>query len=151
MVFTKLRCYGDQRIMSRSPDYVVLCVLARLAKMSRRQVLGASTYNCMPSLGSKFLFVNASGPSSKWMVRYAISSSRSPYFNEVGGPAQARGSLSHESKKNPISNSFRIPHKPPAGSLKVLHAPACWGGIRCASQTKIYNLETDEFVSNPPF
>ncbi len=46
---------------------------------------------------------------------------------------------------------FRIPHKPPAGSLKVLHAPARRGGIRRASQTKIYNLETDEFVSNPPF
>jgi hypothetical protein len=46
---------------------------------------------------------------------------------------------------------FRIPHKPPAGSLKVLHAPVRWGGIRRASQTKIYNLETDEFVSNPPF
>jgi hypothetical protein len=25
------------------------------------------------------------------------------------------------------------------------------GGIQHASQTKIYNLETDEFVSNPPF
>ncbi len=46
---------------------------------------------------------------------------------------------------------FRIPHKPPAGSLKVLHAPAHWGGIRRASQTKIYNLETDEFISNLPF
>jgi hypothetical protein len=46
---------------------------------------------------------------------------------------------------------FRIPHKPPAGSLKVLHAPARQDGIRRASQTKIYNLETDEFVSNPPF
>ncbi len=40
---------------------------------------------------------------------------------------------------------------PPAGSLKVLRAPAHRGGIRRASQTKIYNLETDEFVSNPPF
>jgi hypothetical protein len=40
---------------------------------------------------------------------------------------------------------------PPADSLKVLHAPARWGGIRRVSQTKIYNLETDEFVSNPPF
>jgi hypothetical protein len=40
---------------------------------------------------------------------------------------------------------------PPAGSLKVLHASALWGGIRRASQTKIYNLENDEFVSNPPF
>jgi hypothetical protein len=40
---------------------------------------------------------------------------------------------------------------PPAGSLKVLHAPAHRGGIRQASQTKIYILETDEFVSNPPF
>jgi hypothetical protein len=40
---------------------------------------------------------------------------------------------------------------PPAGSLKVLHAPARRGGIRRASQTKIYNLETGEFVSNPPF
>jgi hypothetical protein len=40
---------------------------------------------------------------------------------------------------------------PPAGSLKVLHAPARRGGIRRASQTKIYNLETREFVSNPPF
>ena len=46
---------------------------------------------------------------------------------------------------------FRIPHLPPAGSLKVLHAPVRQGGIRRASQTKIYNLETDEFVSNPPF
>jgi hypothetical protein len=46
---------------------------------------------------------------------------------------------------------FKIPHKPPAGSLKVLHAPARRGGIRHASQTKINNLETDEFVSNPPF
>ena len=46
---------------------------------------------------------------------------------------------------------FRIPHMPPAGSLKVLHAPARWGGIRRTSQTKIYNLETDEFVSYPPF
>jgi hypothetical protein len=42
----------------------VLCVLARLAKMSRRQ-----------SLGGKFLHrVNASAPASMWMVRYAISS-----------------------------------------------------------------------------
>jgi hypothetical protein len=47
--------------------------------------------------------------------------------------------------------SFRIPHKPLAGSLKMLHAPAHWRGIRRASQTKIYNLETNEFVSNPPF
>ncbi len=48
---------------------------------------------------------------------------------------------------------FKIPHKPPAGSLKVSHAPARWGGIRRAPQTKIYNLETGtrEFVSNPPF
>ena len=46
---------------------------------------------------------------------------------------------------------FKIPHMPPAGSLKVLHAPARRGGIRRASQTKIYNLETGEFVSNPPF
>ncbi len=46
---------------------------------------------------------------------------------------------------------FRIPHMPPAGSLKVLRAPACQGGIWRASQTKFYNLETDEFVSNPPF
>jgi hypothetical protein len=40
--------------------------------------------------------------------------------------------------------SFKIPHKPPAGSLKVLHAPARRGGIRRAPQTKIYNLETRE-------
>jgi len=46
---------------------------------------------------------------------------------------------------------FRIPHKPPAGSLRVLHAPARQGGIRRASNTKIDNLGTDEFVSNPPF
>ena len=45
---------------------------------------------------------------------------------------------------------FRIPHKPPAGSLRVLHAPARRGGIRRASKTKINNLETDEFASNPP-
>jgi hypothetical protein len=46
---------------------------------------------------------------------------------------------------------FRIPHMPPAGSLKVLRAPARQGGIWLASQTKIYNLETNKFVSNPPF
>ncbi len=46
---------------------------------------------------------------------------------------------------------FKIPHMPPAGSLKVLHAPARRGGIRRAPQTKIYNLETREIVSNPPF
>jgi predicted aspartyl protease len=32
----------------------------------------------------------------------------------------------------------------------VLHAPARRGGIRRASKTKINNLETNEFVSNPP-
>jgi hypothetical protein len=32
---------------------------------------------------------------------------------------------------------FRIPHKPPAGSLRVLHAPAHRGGIQRASKTKI--------------
>ncbi len=42
------------------------------------------------------------------------------------------------------------PHMPLAGSLKVLRAPKRRGGIWRASQTKIYNLETDEFVSNPP-
>jgi hypothetical protein len=40
---------------------------------------------------------------------------------------------------------------PPAGSLKVLHAPAHRGGIRRAPQTKIYNLETREYCSIPPF
>ncbi len=50
-----------------------------------------------------------------------------------------------------VSDWFRIPHMPVAGSLKVLRAPARWGGIWCVSQTKIYNLETNEFVSNPPF
>ena len=57
--------------MSGSPDYVVLCVLARLAKMSRQQVSAAS-------LGGKYLRrVNAIAPASTWMVRYAISSSNS--------------------------------------------------------------------------
>ena len=41
-------------------------------------------------------------------------------------------------------NLFRIPHMPPAGSLKVLRAPARRGGIRRAPKTKIYNLETGE-------
>ncbi len=51
--------------MSQSPAYVVLCVLAHLAKISQRQVC----------LGGKFLCcVNASAPASMWMVRYAISS-----------------------------------------------------------------------------
>jgi len=47
-------------------------------------------------------------------------------------------------------HSFRIPHKPPTGSLRVLHAPARQGGIRCASKTK-NKLRTNEFASNPPF
>jgi len=58
---------------------------------------------------------------------------------------------------------FRIPHKPPAGSFRVLHAPARRGGIRRTSKTQRAgegsgarqkpktNLETDEFASNPPF
>ena len=48
---------------------------------------------------------------------------------------------------------FRTPCMPPAGSLKVLHAPALPGGIRRASQTKIYILETDELAKKniPPF
>ncbi len=49
------------------------------------------------------------------------------------------------------SDLFKIPHMPPAGSLKVLRAPVHWGGIRHALQAKIYNLETNEFVSNLPF
>ncbi len=45
--------------MSWSPDYVMLCVLAHLAKI----------------LGGKFIrHVIASTPASTWMVRYAISS-----------------------------------------------------------------------------
>jgi hypothetical protein len=46
---------------------------------------------------------------------------------------------------------FRIPNKSPAGSLRVLHAPARRGGIRRASKTKINNLETNEYASNLPF
>ncbi len=40
--------------------------------------------------------------------------------------------------------SLEYPTMPPSGSLKVLRAPARRGGIRRASQTKIYNLETGE-------
>ena len=39
---------------------------------------------------------------------------------------------------------LEYPTMPPAGSSKVLHAPARRGGTRRASQTKIYNLETGE-------
>ncbi len=46
---------------------------------------------------------------------------------------------------------LEYPTMPPAGSLKVLRAPARRGGIRRAPKTKIYNLETGEYVSNPPF
>ncbi len=48
-------------------------------------------------------------------------------------------------------SGLEYPTSPPTGSVKVLHAPARRGGIQRASQTKIYNLETNEFVSNPPF
>ena len=79
--------------MSGSPDYVVLCVLACLAKMSRRQVSAASLggKSCLrrflarcdsnrishsaASLGGKSQRqVNAIAPASTWMVRYVISS-----------------------------------------------------------------------------
>jgi hypothetical protein len=40
---------------------------------------------CMPSLGGKFLHVNASTPSSKWMVIHAISS------NEMTAEEEERG------------------------------------------------------------
>ncbi len=46
----------------------MLCVLACLAEMSRRQVSAAS-------LGGKYLRrVNSIAPASTWMVRYSISS-----------------------------------------------------------------------------
>jgi hypothetical protein len=64
--------------------------------------------------------------------------------------ARCRGSNLRNGDPTPTL-LFKIPHKPPAGSLKVLHAPARRGGIRRVPQTKIYNLETREFVSNPPF
>ena len=35
---------------------------------------------------------------------------------------------------------FRIPHMPPAGSSKVLRAPARWGGIRRVPKTKNLQL-----------
>ncbi len=38
--------------------------------------------------------------------------------------------------------SLEYPTMPPAGSSKVLRAPARRGGIRRAPKTKIYNLET---------
>ncbi len=50
-----------------------------------------------------------------------------------------------------VGPRLKYPTMPPAGSSKVLRAPARQGGIRRASQTKIYNLETGEYVSNPPF
>jgi hypothetical protein len=40
--------------------------------------------------------------------------------------------------------SLEYPTMPPAGSSKVLRAPARWVGIRRAPKTKIYNLETGE-------
>ena len=46
---------------------------------------------------------------------------------------------------------LKYPTSPLAGTLKVLHAPARREGIRRASQTKINNLGTDEYASNPPF
>jgi hypothetical protein len=46
---------------------------------------------------------------------------------------------------------FRIPHMPPAGSLKVLRAPACRGGIRRMLQTKIYNLKLMSFLATRHF
>jgi hypothetical protein len=34
----------------------------------------------------------------------------------------------------------------------VLHPEACWGGLPThVKKTKIYNLETGEFASTPPF
>jgi hypothetical protein len=50
-----------------------------------------------------------------------------------------------------LVSCLEYPTCPQAGSLKVLRAPVHRGGIQHASQTKIYNLETDEFVSNLPF
>jgi hypothetical protein len=46
---------------------------------------------------------------------------------------------------------FRIPHKPPAGSLRVLHASARRGWIRRASKTKINNLGIDELLATRHF
>jgi hypothetical protein len=56
-----------------------------------------------------------------------------------------------EDNNNDGDALFKIPHKPPAGSLKVLNAPARRERIRRASKTKINNLGTDEYASNPPF
>jgi hypothetical protein len=38
-------------------------------------------------------------------------------------------------------SSLEYPTMPPAGSSKVLRAPAHWGGIQRAPKTNIYNLE----------
>jgi len=46
---------------------------------------------------------------------------------------------------------FRIPRKPLAGSLRVLHAPQRAGEGSGARQKPKSNLKTDEFASNPPF
>jgi len=48
------------------------------------------------------------------------------------------------------SSLFIIPHKPPAGSFRVLHASARGEGYGARQKPKT-NLETDEFASNPPF
>ncbi len=75
-----------------------------------------------------------------------------PHASQHGkGVEPSLGTLNYfedDAPENAVSDSascsFKIPHMPPVGSLKVLHAPARRGGIRRASQTKIYNLETGE-------
>ncbi len=46
--------------------------------------------------------------------------------------------------KRILSTCLEYPTMPPAGSSKVLRAPARWVGIQRAPKTKIYNLETGE-------
>jgi hypothetical protein len=85
-----------------------------------------------------------------WPRLYASFFKTSQLSRSTDMAPYVAGFMKHQ-MRNTGANLLRIPHKPPAGSLKVLHAPARRGGIRRASLTKIYNLETDEFLSNPPF
>jgi hypothetical protein len=145
--------------MSRSPDCVVLCVLACLAKMSRRQVSAASTYMCMPSLGGKFLPVNASDPSSRWMVRYAISSTvqslshwqcllphpthhHKCHLSMADTPTTKQNNTSHGQSMSP-------PFCPPAASLLLATSLTSHSLLAACRPTLVLAIAAQHLVSHP--
>jgi methylenetetrahydrofolate dehydrogenase (NAD+) len=80
----------------------------------------------------RMLTVIVSGvPSASFRIPMEWIPENATVFNIAAGRSNIdEGTLlGNNTSRRGMTPLFRIPHMPPAGSLKVLHAPACWGGI----------------------